>query len=356
MRPLRISIVLPFPVTKPVGGAKIMYEYANRLQERGHVVRLFHSIRRPYKKMKSPLWWKQLTYALRGASRPKWFPLHRAIRSEIVAEITDAYLPDADIVLSTWWEMAYMTSALSPSKGTPFQLIQDHETWAGAIDKVHASYGLRAKPLVIAKYLQDIVEEVTGTRPLHIPNAIDTDRFAQKVPNGARNPASVLMLYSNEPRKGTSFGINALLAVKAQVPGLEVTLFGVDENPELPAWIEYHRRPGNLVDLYNRHALFFSPSLGEGWALPPAEAMACGCAVVCTDIGGHADYAVDRETALLAPPKEVDAMRDALLALIRDEDLRERLSRNGHHLVNSKFNWQTSVTLLEQSFYDAVVS
>ena len=63
MKPLRITIVLPFPVTKPVGGAKIMYEYANRLYAAGHTVTVLHSIRRPYKKMKSPLWWKKFVFA-----------------------------------------------------------------------------------------------------------------------------------------------------------------------------------------------------------------------------------------------------------------------------------------------------
>ena len=38
---MRISIVLPFPVTKPVGGAKIMYEYANRLAEEGNKIVIY---------------------------------------------------------------------------------------------------------------------------------------------------------------------------------------------------------------------------------------------------------------------------------------------------------------------------
>mgnify|MGYP003350828049 CR=1 FL=1 len=46
---LNIAMVLPFPVTKPVGGAKIIYEYANRLFERGHSITIYHSIKRPFK-------------------------------------------------------------------------------------------------------------------------------------------------------------------------------------------------------------------------------------------------------------------------------------------------------------------
>src|SRR5688500_10532319 len=106
MKSLRINMILPFPGTKPGGGLKVMYEYANRLQEKGHQVTILHSIKRPYKKMRSPLWWKQLVYKLRGVSRPKWFPLHESIVSLIVPEITNHHVPDADILFSTWWEMA----------------------------------------------------------------------------------------------------------------------------------------------------------------------------------------------------------------------------------------------------------
>ena len=46
---LRINIILPFPVTKPVGGAKIMYEYANHFSAKGHRVTVLHSLKRPFK-------------------------------------------------------------------------------------------------------------------------------------------------------------------------------------------------------------------------------------------------------------------------------------------------------------------
>src|SRR5688572_29306184 len=122
MRPLHINIVLPFITTRPNGGAKIMYEYANRFQERGHKVMVLHSIQRPYRKIKSPVWWKQLRYRMRGLSRPPWFPLHPAVQSMIVPCITDDYVPEGDVTISTWWEMTYMVSKLALSKGQKFNL------------------------------------------------------------------------------------------------------------------------------------------------------------------------------------------------------------------------------------------
>ncbi len=104
----------------------------------------------------------------------------------------------------------------------------------------------------------------------------------------------------------------------------------------------------------NNSAIFFTPSVGEGWALPPAEAMSCGCALVCTDIGGHADYAFDQRTALLCAPENITEMVEKMNQLITDTDLRLKLASNGHQFITSTFNWDNSVQKMEECFYEAV--
>ena len=96
-----------------------MYEYANRFAAAGHQVTILHSLRRPFKKMRSPLWWKRLVFACRGAVRPAWFPLDDRVNSKIVDQISDAFVPDGDILFSTWWQTAYALATLSPCKGVP---------------------------------------------------------------------------------------------------------------------------------------------------------------------------------------------------------------------------------------------
>src|SRR3546814_13925355 len=63
----------------------------------------------------------------------------------------------------------------------------------------------------------------------------------------------------------------------------------------------FHANPPQTVlrDLYNQAAIFVSASHEEGWGLPPAEAAACGAALVVSSNGGHSDYLTDRETALM---------------------------------------------------------
>lgn len=349
MKSLRITIILPFPVTKPVGGAKVMYEYANRLHARGHHVTILHSTKRPFKKTKLPVWTKYLLYKIRGVGRPKWFPINNAVKSVVVPAIADKYVPDGDIVLSTWWQMAYAIKELSPQKGRPFNFIQDYEVWKGQDQLVHQSYSLAINHMVIANYLADIVMLHSGRLPVLVSGAVDTSRFFVRNSIEDRNPASILMLYSEEPRKGTQFGLEALLRVREQIPSLTVTLFGVYEKPALPDWINYYRKPSNLPELYNGHAIFFSPSLGEGWALPPAEAMCCGCALVCTGIGGHA-YAIDNQTALTVQVKAVDEMAAKLLSLINDNDRRINIAKAGRAYLVDNFTFDIAISKLEECF------
>ena len=355
MNKLRVNIVLPFPTSKPAGGPKIMYEYANRLWQLGHSITIYHAIKRPYKNSKTPLFIKQIMFALRGISKPKWFPLAAGIKSLIVPTIEDKFIADADIIFCTWWQMAFAVNDLSPTKGKKFNLIQDYEIWTGQNDLVDKSFALPLHHLVISKYLQQIVFDKTGVRPLHIPNAIDTDIYACNIKPGDKNPCSIIMLYSEELRKGTQFGLAALTELKEKFPQLQVTLFGVYPKPQnLPAWISYYRKPTNLLELYNEAAIFVSPSLTEGWALPPAEAMACGCAVVCTGIGGHADYALNSNTALLTKTENAADIVEKVSLLLTDNSMRLTIANNGLQFITSGFSWHKNVHDLESSFYSAV--
>ncbi len=355
MNKLRINLILPFPVTKPVGGAKIMYEYANRLFEKGHEVSIFHSIKRPFKKSSTPLWYKQLVFAFRGVARPKWFKLHDEIKSVIVPEITERYIPDADITMSTWWQMTYALNELPDSKGKKFNLIQGYEIWGGEQAKVDASFSFPLHHLVIATYLQKLVAEKNGITPVYIPNGIDNDQFFLKNDITRRDPSSVIMLYSEEPHKDAATGIKVLELIQKKNPGLQVQLFGVYPPPSgLPGFFNYVQKPQNLNELYNKAAIFLSPSLSEGFGLTVAEAMLCGCAVVCTNVGGHPDFAIDQETALLVEPGQIDDMAEKITLLMKNHQLRLQLAEAGNKLIGSKFNWTQSVNKLEACFYEAI--
>jgi glycosyltransferase involved in cell wall biosynthesis len=159
------------------------------------------------------------------------------------------------------------------------------------------------------------------------------------------------MLASPLPWKGTSDGLRALEEAKRRSPRLTALLFGTGTRPKgLPAWVSYFRDPPQtrLVDgIYNASSIYLCPSLAEGWALPPAEAMACGCALVSTDIGGVRDYAGHGTTALLSPVADTAGMAENLHSLLADALRREEIARAGKSRIGD-FTWDRSTEALEQ--------
>lgn len=91
----------------------------------------------------------------------------------------------------------------------------------------------------------------------------------------------------------------------------------------------------------------------EGWGLPPAEAMACGCVFVGTDSGGCRDYAINNETALLSPPRDQKSLLDNLCRVIENRELRRTLQERGTAFVRT-FTWERSGAALEQYIHDVV--
>ena len=353
MKKLRIHVLLPGLTSKAGGGTKIMYEYANRLAERGHEVHVYHSVAKPFRPMKSPVWFKWALSFLRNKFSKSWFKFHASVKLHVVPDITDDYLPNADVVFSTWWELAYRVATLSPEKGKKFNLIQSLEVWTGFEQEVYDSFKLPITHLVIANYLKEAVYTHSGIMPIILNNAIDTQIFHITRPIASRVAPKIIMLYSELALKGSATALNVFRKLKQRLTDLEIILFSTFSKPaNLEDWIDFHRNPANLPELYNEASVFFSPSLIEGWALPPAEAMACGCAVVCTNIGGHADYAMDGKTALMVSPADEKMMEERLFEVLSNPELKNTLAKNGNEFINTHFNWDASVTQLEKLFLE----
>ncbi|WP_431200883.1 glycosyltransferase family 4 protein [Mucilaginibacter sp. P25] len=148
------------------------------------------------------------------------------------------------------------------------------------------------------------------------------------------------MMYSTEERKGSKFGLEALLRLKEQNNDLKVHLFGTSAGPlNLPEGFQYHQTPKNLPQLMNSCSIFLTPSLWEGYGIPGIEAMHCGCAVVCSDAEGHMMYAKNNDTAIVFKAGDTNNIVHALSMLLNDDKERIRIAKNGNKFILGQKSW-----------------
>jgi glycosyltransferase involved in cell wall biosynthesis len=267
-----------------------------------------------------------------------------------VPDLQRRYFPDADAVFATAWETASPVLNLPRSKGVKFYLIQHYETWDGSKDKVDATWLFPMHKVVISQWLCDIGRRLGCEEVRRIPNGIDHNRYRLLHPISSR-PKRVAMVFHQADWKGCPDGLRALGIVRNQHPDLRVALFGTPQRSDsIPEWVEYFQNPPQeeiVNGIYNGSSIYLCSSWAEGFGLPPAEAMACGCAVASTDCGGVREFAEHEVTALLSPPRDPEALARDVNRLLDDDALRQRLAAAGQERIQS-FTWERSADQLEQ--------
>lgn len=100
--------------------------------------------------------------------------------------------------------------------------------------------------------------------------------------------------------------------------------------------------------------LFVLSSVSEGTSLTILEAMASGCPIVATNVGGNPYLIEDLKTGRLVPPGDPVRMADAMLALLADPDRAAELGRRAASYVREHFGIRGAVAAYE-ALYDRVL-
>jgi glycosyltransferase involved in cell wall biosynthesis/ubiquinone/menaquinone biosynthesis C-methylase UbiE len=352
---MRISFLLPCYVWAPAGGPRVVYEYANRLVSRGHQVSVVHPLHLRYASperldLRAKL--RHIVYSLYGwASKPTvdWQPIDKRVELLFVPSSDAAYIPDADVIFATSWPTVRSVLECPPARGEKCYFIQGYETWQGPKALVDATWQAPLHKVIIAKWLMEKGEELGCQDMTYIPNAMNHEVYKLRRPIEGRR-RQVAMAFSTMQVKGSADGIKALEIAKKRFSDLKVVFFSTSRRQRwVPEWVEYYRNPAQefiVNEIFSRSSIFLSPSLSEGWPLPPAEAAACGCAIVSTSNGGVREYIEHGVTGLLSPLGDPQSLAQNLCLLLENENLRVRLAQAGNSFV-SRLNWENSVDLLE---------
>ena len=157
-------------------------------------------------------------------------------------------------------------------------------------------------------------------------------------------------------------GLAHLLRAAKEVPGQLVLCAGAPDTPEIAAETEQlvtelqAARDGvvlisamlpkaDVVQLLSNATVFVCPSVYEPLGIVNLEAMACGTAVVASDVGGIPEVVVDGETGTLVHYDEADprgfeaALAQALTAALSDPSRAADMGRAGRERAVASFGW-----------------
>lgn len=346
---MRIAFVLPGFISIPMGGVKVVHEYANRLSEKGHFVTLVYPIHlqtnfRYFLKKFLVNQYDKYT----GNSRELYYTPNPKVSVLTVKNISEKYMPDADAVIAVGWQTAEYVYRLPHICGKKFYLLQSYETYFKNKKQILNTYHLPMQKIAISNWIIEELHNISENAEGRIPNAINPDEFFLENEINQR-PTDIITLYHPAKIKGAKEMLTVLKNLRKKIPQLSAT-FITARHPirSLPSWINVVIQPSiaDLRLLYNHSNIYLHTSHWEGWPLPVMEAMACGCAVVATENKGVKEYLIPEQNALMAPIGDTNTLTAQVNHLLNNYQQRKLLVENGLKTVN-QFSWESSITILE---------
>jgi len=205
-----------------------------------------------------------------------------------------------------------------------------------------------------------IQDEHVAADRIHVCyNGIDMREFhpGDRRPN---QPVTIGVVCALRPEKG----LPTLLEAFSKVSGAKLIIVG--SGPMLPELQRManelgiqnncHFEPGTnrVGDWLRQIDIFVLPSLSEALSNSLMEAMACGCAVTASSVGGNPELAQPGKTGLLFPPKDAAALAANLRSLIQNEALRKEMAVNASRLIRESFSLDASATRMAGIYQQAL--
>jgi len=352
---MKINIITPH--INITGGVRTIFSLSNELSDIGHQVTVVHtSIWRDQFIFARNEWfgfrnilrdikgWKEVQ-AFEG--RAEWFPLRAKL--ECVPNMSSKFIPNGDVIIATAFETAEWVATYPARKGRKVYLILGYEVWHGK-ERVHATYRLPFIRIAVASWLKKVVEANSNNQKCYLNyNGVDHKLFypdEELLRNRAQiRSKRVGLLYHPYKAKGYTDGLRAIQMAKLKHPDLHLVVMGYQEPRagELPEDAEcYHNPPQDMIrKTYSSCGIWLIPSWNEGACAVHREAMACGCALVTTDVGGKGEYYIPGRTALVSPVRQPELLAQNLISLLEDESMMRNFGEEGLKHIQ-KFTWEKS--------------
>ena len=357
---MKITFILPHAGLG--GGTRVVATYAERLKQRGHDVYIVSTPRRQ-PKMRDGLKRFLRRYGGVKTLRRKRCHLDDTDVQHYILDrkrpVIDADVPDADVVVATWWETAEWVNALSQRKGAKVYLLQGHEVFPGQPEnRVRKTWLLPLHKIVVSQWLADLAKNTYGDHHISlVPNSVDTREFYSSTRRKPPHP-TVGLIYSTAHIKGSDISLEAFAMAEKSLPGLGLLAFGMRKKQKdlpLPPKAIYFRKPSpnKIRDIYKSCDVWLFGSREEGFGLPILEAMACRTPVIATPAGAAPELLVNGGGVVMRTKDPLE-MADAIVKIcsLNENDWQE-LSEAAYNIA-TRYSWDNATSLFEQALRTAI--
>ena len=200
-----------------------------------------------------------------------------------------------------------------------------------------------------------------------IHNAVNTQKFNAGLNYKIKNGPRLIFVGRLVEKKGVEYIIKAMPKIIKSFPACRLKIAG--DGPEKEKLQKLNRAlnsknnikflgsvPHDNIPAYlSASDIFIGPSIvaknqdTEGFGMVFIEAMACGLPIVATAVGGISDIIKDNKNGFIVKEKNEGAIASAIIKLLHDESLRERLGQAGRITVEEKFTWES----ITSKYYEA---
>jgi len=348
---MRITFILP--EMNLSGGVRVVAIYAERLSRRGHDVRVFST------QPKNVTLRHRLRALVRGDLQRR---TDRGVPSQLRGPqilykvvkhrpIVDADLPDADVVIATWWETAQWVANLSPSKGKKAYFMQDYGAPGQELSQIVPTWRLPLYKITISRWLVELIRQYFGDAQVSlVPNAVDHESFYGP-PRGRQLTPTVGFVYRPGRTKGADLAFEAVDVARHTIPPLRLVGYGT-RRPlgRISGQLEFHLCPPDveLREIYSQCDAWLFPSRREGFGLPILEAMACRTPVIATR-AGSAPELLEEGGGILIPDATVEDMAAAIVRVFDISEFDWKNMSDAAYKTASSYSWEDATDRFEEA-------
>jgi glycosyltransferase involved in cell wall biosynthesis len=342
------------------GGLRVIFDYANKLNEKGNEVVVYYTLI-PYNQKKKTRLKERIRQMMNKFS---FLRLQKKIikgfgdikfRFKLIPFVSNLFLPDADAILFSYWPIAFKVQNLKSSKGKILYLIQAYEYWESDLDLLNSTYKMGFNNITVSDELRKKVYEVSGADSVVINNGIDLSKFYNYEKIFNKKKKIVSFVYYNLEFKGVQEILEVVDRIHSSYENVEFRCFSFLKPENLPDYISFITNPDDekIREIYCDSDIFICASKEEGFYLLPVEAMACKCAVVTSRVGAVPDFSVHKLDSMHFTPGNIDEMESCVRYLLDNPGELEKISMNGYQNIRKKLNLEKSVALIEDLIRNA---